>query len=219
MATARTIIRNALTVHLNRLSPGEAEDADTFGACRDALNLIVDEFNGSKTFLFRETTTTAAVSGLSANLSAWGLAPGSQILGATYSDGGSDTPIAPLTIAQYQDIPVKTTLGVPQVYAHDGLSVVFFYPGATGQSIALRTLAAVADFADLDTAYTLPAGYSSALSALLAEKMAPSMVGGISGDVARAARAARMRLGAQAANPAIVDACAHSTGNILAGWA
>ena len=52
----------------------------------------------------------------------------------------------------------------------------------------------MADFADLDTDYTMPKGYKSAFGALLAEKMAPTMVGGVSPAVAAAARAARLRL-------------------------
>ena len=48
MPTARAIIRNALTFGLNRLSPGEQEDADLFGRCLDALGSIVDEITGTE---------------------------------------------------------------------------------------------------------------------------------------------------------------------------
>jgi hypothetical protein len=59
VTTARVIIRNALTFGLNRLSPGEQEDADLFGRCLDALGSIVDEINGGKGMLWREVLTAS----------------------------------------------------------------------------------------------------------------------------------------------------------------
>lgn len=209
MATARSIIRNALTFGLNRLSPGEQEDADLFGRCLDALGSIVDEFNGKKSFLFREIlTTSSAITGASASLGvAWAsLASGDEILGATVQySAGDDVPLDPITMGQYAEIPQKSTQGIPCVYAHDGAATVYLYPAATGQTVTLRTRQVVSNFADLDTVYTMPAGYSSALEALLAEKMADTLVGGVSPKVAKDARGARLRLAAQAASPAILN--------------
>jgi hypothetical protein len=45
MTTARQIITDALTFHLNRLSPGETLEADTADVCLSALNAFVDEWN------------------------------------------------------------------------------------------------------------------------------------------------------------------------------
>lgn len=45
MTTARQIITDALTFHLNRLSPGETLESDTANVCLSALNAFVDEWN------------------------------------------------------------------------------------------------------------------------------------------------------------------------------
>jgi hypothetical protein len=207
MATAREIIRAALSFHLNRLSPGETEDADTFGTCLTALNFIADEWNGKKAFLHREILTAGTVTAATGTLgTTWStLSPGDQILGASYNDGSQDIPLRELTMAQYQDIPVKTTAEDPAWFAHDGLATVYFYPVPTSRSVTLRTKQIVSDFADLDTDYSMPKGYKSALAAELAEKVAPVMLGLVPASVAVAARQARSRILAQVVIPAILD--------------
>ncbi len=208
MAQARVIIRNALTFGLNRLSPGEQEDADLFGRCLDALNDVVDEFNGVKSMLFREilTPSAAPISGVSGTLgTTWtGLVAGDEILGATVQYGGLDIALAPMTMAVYADVAIKTLSTIPAYYAHDGQATVYIYPAPNAYTITLRTKQAFTEFADLDTDYTMPKGFRAALSDLLAEKMADVLTGGISPKVARAARGARLRLMAQCANPAII---------------
>lgn len=218
MTTARSIIVGALTFGLNRLSPGETLNADDGAICLDALNHIADELNGSKSFLFREILTTSSpITGASAVLGvAWPtLAPGDEIAGATLGDEADR--MDALTMAQYAAITDKVSAGSPRYYAHDGLATVYLYPAASGQTVTLRTKAVVSDFADLDTEYSMPKGYKSALSALLAEKMAPTMVGGVSAPVAQAAQKARNQLAQQSVNPAIIGGPAGG-GSILAGW-
>lgn len=222
MTTARSIITGALTFGLNRLSPGEALDADVGAVCLDALNHIADELNGSKSFLFREVLTqSSAITGASAALGvAWaGLAPGDEIAGATVQySAGHDVPLDPLTMAQYaESIAIKATASLPRYYAHDGLATVYFYPACAGQTVTLRTRQVVSDFADLDTDYSMPKGYKAALSALLAEKMAPTMLGGVTPAVAQAAQKARNQLAQQSVNPAILSG-SRRQGNILGGW-
>lgn len=218
MTTARSIIVGALTFGLNRLSPGETLNADDGAVCLDALNNIADELNGSKSFLFREVLTTSnAITGASASLGvAWPtLASGDEIAGATL--GTEADHMDALTMAQYATITDKVSAGEPRYYAHDGLATVYLYPAASGQTITLRTKAVVSDFADLDTDYSMPKGYKSALSALLAEKMAPTMVGGVSAPVAQAAQKARNQLAQQSVNPAILNG-SNGGDNILSGW-
>lgn len=225
MARARDIIHGALGFRLNRLSPGEAEDADLFNRCLEALNEIVDELDGAKSQLFREILTAGTVTGSTGTLgTTWPtLLPGDQILGATtqYS-AGNDVPLQPLTMEQYAQIPIKTTGSPPQFYAHDGLATVYFYPVPSGQTVTLRTRAVFSDFADLDTDYSMPKGYRSGFSALLAEKMAPSLVGGVSPAIALEASGARNRLAAQAVEPRILNAAplvtSRPAGNILTGF-
>lgn len=218
MTTARSIITGALTFGLNRLSPGETLDADVGAVCLDALNHIADELNGSKSFLFREVlTTSSAITGASAALGvAWPtLSPGDEIAGATL--GANADSMDALTMAQYADITDKVSAGEPRYYAHDGLATVYLYPAASGQTITLRTRAVVSDFADLDTDYSMPKGYKAGLSDLLAEKIAPTMVGGVSASVARAAQKARNQLAQQSVNPAILNG-SNGGDNILSGW-
>jgi hypothetical protein len=199
-----------MTYHLNALSPGETLDADTAEVCRIALNSLADEMNGGKSMLWRQVLTTGTVSGLTGTLGAtWTtVSPGSQILSATYSDGAQDILISEITMAQYHAILQKTSVGQPMYWAHDGQSTVYFYPAPSSQSVTLRTQSAVSDFADLDTDYVMPKGYLSALQAMLAERMAPIVLGDIPQAVARAARAARLRL-KMGMEPEILNAPSH----------
>ena len=219
MPTARAIIRNALTFGLNRLSPGEQEDADLFGRCLDALGSIVDEMNGGKGWLWRELLTASSpITGTVGTLgTTWpGLASGDLVLSATVLITGTDQPMDSLTLEQYQAIPIKTIIAPPQQYAQDGAASVYIYPAATGHIITLRTKQAAQNFEDLDTAYSMPAGFQSAFEALLAEKIADTLVGAVSPKVARDAARARRSLSARGITPAIINSGA--TGGRLASF-
>ena len=216
MTTAREVIEATLTFGLNRLSPGETLDADTADTCLNALNFIVDRWNGQKAFLFREIlTTSSAITGTYGTLGTdWaGLLPGDEILGATVRYATNlDVPMEPITMGRYADIGLKTLTTYPAYFAHDGQSTVYLYPAAAGHVITLRTKQVVSEFADLDTGYTMPKGYKSALSAELAEMMAPTMIGGVTAAIASSARAARARVSAQNMSPAIINANDPATG-------
>lgn len=196
MTTARQIIADALTFGLNRLAPGETLDADTANTCLSALNSIADEINGGGQMLWREVMTSATVTGASGTLgSTWAGVPlGSTILGAYRSVGGADYELSRLTFADYQAKSDKVSGGAPDEFAHDGQALVYFFPVPSGVTIKLRTKAPVSDFADLDTDYGMAAGVRSALAAFVAEKMGPSLVGGIPANVAKDAAKARARL-------------------------
>lgn len=221
MATAREIITSALTVHLNRLSPGETLEADLAEVCRVALNEIADEFSGSGSFLWKETTYPATVTGITGTLGVtWSaLSPGQDLLGVTYNNGAGDFPLDQLTMQQYHEqVRIKSLSGgLPRYWAHDGESTVYFYPACTGQTITVRVHQSMAEFADLDTDYTMPQGYKSGLSAMLAERVSSTVVGGLSAAVVKAAKAARSRLMGQSITPAIINGGAPA-GNILTGW-
>lgn len=221
MTTARAILEGSLGFHLNRLSPGETMDADLARTALTALNFVVDEWNGQKTFLFREILSQSSpITGPSAQLGvAWpALASGDSIEGATVQySGGMDIYLAPIDMGQYANISLKATASLPQYWAHDGAATVYFYPACAGQTVTLRTKQSVTDFADLDTDYSMPKGYKAALSALVSEKLAPSLLGGITPAIAKAAAAARLRIGSQAVDPAIIGQ-AQPRGNILTNW-
>lgn len=206
MPTARSIITSALSFRLNRLSPGEALDADTAATCLSGLNTLVDEVNGARVGLFREILTAGTVTAATGTLgTTWAtLAPGEKILGATYADGSETEVIDQITMAQYHEISNKGDVGDPIYFAHDGGATVYFYPVPTSRVVTLRTREAVSDFADLDTNYVMPKGYESAFSALLAELLAPQQ-GGVTPSIAKAAFAGRARMRAQSMIPAILN--------------
>lgn len=222
MATARQIITTALTVHLNRLTPGETLDADVGGFCLDALNDIVDEWSGSGTVLWRESLfASASLSGASVDLAtAWPtLNVGADILGATYNNGYGDFLIRSATMQEYHElVRVKSLVsGVPRLWAFDGQTTLYFYPGLVAIPVTLRVKAGVSDFADLDTAYSMPKGYKAGFSAVLASRVGGTLVGKVSPEVRTAANAATKALGARAMVPGIINGGA-TPGNILTGW-
>jgi hypothetical protein len=208
LTTARQIITGALGLRLNKLSPGEALDADVAALCLDALNEAIDEINGLGDALWRQILTPSAtgVSGITGTIgTTWpGLSPSVSILGASYNNGSIDIPMASLTIEQYQGIPLKSIIGLPESYAFDGLSTVYIHRGATGQIITLRTSELAAEFADLDTAYVLPNGYQGWLSDLVAERVAFVLIGGVPGGVTISANKARANMKATQLMPSII---------------
>ena len=224
MATARGIISGALTFRLNRLSPGETLDADVANVCLSGLNHILDGWNGAKSFLWREVLTDSTpITGKTATLGTDWLTvkPGDQIIGATVKYSGNlDVPLSIIDMGQYANIAIKSLSTVPYVIAYDGQSTVYVYPAAAGHVITLRTKQPADKFTDLDTAYFLPPGYESALSDMLAEVMAPTMLGNVPASVAQAAHAARRRIGAQSMTPAIIGGPTSSgrLGDFLRGF-
>lgn len=222
MTTARRIITTALTVHLNRLTPGETLDADVGAFCLDALNDVGDEWSGSGTFLWKETTfASSALTGASVEVTtAWPtMNIGADILGATYNNGYGDFQIAPATMQEYHElVRVKSiSSGVPRMWAFDGQTTMYFYPALASIAVTLRAKVGVSTFADLDTDYLMPKGYKSGFAAVVAERVAGALVGGVSPQVAKASNMAKKNLGARAMVPAIINGGA-TPGNILTGW-
>lgn len=224
MATARKLINNALTLRLNWLTPGATADDDVLSRSLAAMNEVVDEMNGGGLSLWREilTQSAAGITGQFGTIgTTWlGLAACVDILGATYNNGYADIPMSPMTMQDYHErIPDKAVSGVPEVYAYDGLSTVYLYCAATGQRITLRTKQLASEFADLDTDYTLPKGYGSWLTSLLAERLAPGLLGGMPANVAKDARIARRAMN-QGAEPEIINGgpTAGRQAQFLNGW-
>jgi hypothetical protein len=219
MTTARQIIDASMSLGLNKLSPGETLSADDAVRALGALNLVVDEINGGKHLLWREGLVTGTVTGTGTLGTTWAtIAPGAQILGATYDEGDGDQVIAQITMQQWHEaIVIKSTGGVPQVFAYDGASTLFFYPAPVAIPVSLRYRFAAPDFADLDTDYVLPAGWKSALTDMLTERLALLFLGGVSPKIAADSARAKNRLIGQSLRPGIIDGGSGS-GNILNGW-
>lgn len=219
MAKARDIMILALE-SMNKLSPGEALDADLAAACLRRLNSIADDGSAGRDMLPQDQTVTATVSGASITLGTGDFAaisPGDEII-AMQADV---VPMDPITIQQYNAIPVKTTQGRPQFWCPDGLSTVYLYPVASGNVMSIVTRKPFTQFADLDTDYAMPSGYSGWFAASLAVAMAPALVGKVTADLMAAKRAATFNIAGSAVRPAIIDANPLRrgvVGNILTGF-
>ena len=203
MTTARTILTLALE-SMNRLSPGEAIDADLAASCLRRLNAIADDMGAGRAMLFRDLLTSGAVTGQTLTLGTGSFAaisPGNEIIQAV-ADGFE---LSPITLQQYNAILVKTSGGRPNTYAYDGLSTVYLYPVAAGHIITLMTRAEYSQFADLDTVYTMPSGYQGMFSTTVAVAMAPALVGKVSADLEKAKKEAMFNVANNAVRPAILN--------------
>lgn len=220
MTTARTIITLALEA-MNKLSPGETLDADLAAACLRRLNAIADDWSAGRDMAPQDVIASGAITGASLTLAngAFAAIPaGAEIIGMQ-ADG---IPMDPITMQQYNDIQLKNQGGRPEVWARDGLSIVYLYPAATGNTVSVLTRAPFASFADLDTVYTLPAGYQGAFAASLAVDMAPALLGGVPPALQLAEKKALFNVGSSNVRPAMLSANPlaprGSGGNILKGW-
>lgn len=198
--TALSIIQDAYE-RLNRLSPGEPLSADdaAFGLRR--LNLLADELSAKNEFLSSDVITSAAQTGnLTLGAGSWAaIAPGAIIIGIATDNG----PLSPITMQQYNSLYRPLSNGEPDVYAHDGLSTVFFSPVPTGQTLRLQTRVGVSQFADQTTAYTVPPGYKAFLGAALAVRCAVTLLGRIPPELMMAERRCADGIGSY--KPAIMD--------------
>lgn len=199
---------------LNRLSPGESLSGDDIGTGLEALNLLVDELSADGRFLFRDVLTSAVQTGhITLGAGSWATIPAGAAITSMSVDG---VPIRSITMEQYNSISDLTQSGSPILYCHDGLSTIYLYPVANGQTIRIQTGVTVSEFADEITQYTVPPGYKSALAKMLAEALAPVVnANGVTADIAAAARGARAMVSAP--QPAILNS-GNLGGNILNGW-
>lgn len=182
--TATDIITGAFR-RLNRLSPGEALNADDASFGLAMLNELVDELNAQNDFLYQNilTSGTASSSTITLGSGSWAsINPGDQIVSAT----ADNLEMSPISMAQYNTIYQPSVTGRPTVWSSDGLNTVYLWPVPTGNTIKIQTRSAMSAFADLTTSYTTPDGWKAALAAGLAVRMAPTMIGGATPDLIRA---------------------------------
>jgi hypothetical protein len=219
MTTARTIISLALEA-MNKLSPGEVLNDDLAAVCMRRLNAIADDWSAGRDMTPQDVIASGAVTGPSLTLGTApfaAIAAGEEIISAQ-ADG---FPMTPITMQQYNDIRLKTQGGRPEVYAWDGMSTVYLYPAATGNTVNLLTRAQFASFVDLDTAYTLPSGYQGAFAASLSVALAPALLDGVPPGLLQAEKKALFNVRNANVRPAIVSAnplTPRACGNILQGW-
>lgn len=198
--TALSVITSAYK-RCNRLSPGETLSADDAASAFDVLAEFVDELSSDAAMCFLSPLTSAAQTGhITLGAGAWAaIAPGSEIVSAT----ADNVPLDPITMQQFNELYQPTSTGAPTVWAQDGLSTVYLWPVPTGQTIKLMTRDTVTQFADQTTSYFVPDGWKAALSAGLAVRIAPNIMGKVPAELERRARAALDAV--RRYEPAIVD--------------
>ena len=186
---------------LNRLSPGETLGDDESAFAFRRLNLLVDEMSAMGQFLYRTVLTSATQTGnITLAAGSWATIPvGTKI----YSVSQNGFPVGEIDMAQYANIYAPTTTGVPAMWSHDGLSTVYLYPVATGQTVELETRVGVSEFADLTTTYTAPQGYQSLLGASLAVRLASPVLGRLPAELVRDER--KLLTAVRNYKPAILD--------------
>lgn len=191
----------------NRLSPGETLNDDDTERGFALLNSLVDEMAAKSLYLFKTTLTSAAQTGhITLGAGAWSaIAPGTEIVGVTVND----LPLSPVTMTQYAEQVAAT--GSPMVYVPDGLSTVYLWPTPNGQTVKIQTRGSVATFVDRTTDYTAPPGYKSAMSAALAVRLAPVVIGNVPVKLEKDEK--RLMGNISAYEPAIVDVGSFSGGS------
>lgn len=185
--TALSIIQAAYR-KLNKLSPGETLDADSAAFALLELNLIVDTLSAKRQFLYKDVLTSGTQTGdITLAAGDWATIPaGTEIISMT-ADG---VEMAPITVTQYNGVFDPTLGGIPQVWAHNGLSTVYLWPVPTAVAMVMHTATGVATFADQTTSYTAPPGYQTALAAMLAVALAPPILGRLPPELIRMETAA-----------------------------
>lgn len=219
MTTARTIIGLSLEA-MNRLSPGETFDADLAAACLRRLNAIADDWNAGRDMMPQDRLVNGAVTGATITLGAGVFAvltAGAEIIQLQVDDA---CPMNQITMQQYQSIGQKGQTGQPRLWAYDGLATIYLYPAAQGNTVSTMARVPFASFVDLDTEYTMPAGYQGAFAASLAVGMAPALLGGATQSLLLAEKKALYNVANSAVRPAIISAnpIAGMRGSIITGW-
>lgn len=174
MTAAVEIITSAYQ-RCNRLSPGETLNADDAAFGFGRLNELVDELSAQKMFSFKGVITTATQTGnITLGAGAWAaISPGTEVTSIVANNLSLD----PITMQQYNELYKPADNSTPRVWAWDGLSTVYLYPAPSGQTLSVLTRTTVSEFADQTTDYVLPSGWKAALSAALAVRVAPTILG------------------------------------------
>lgn len=201
MPTATQIIEQALG-EIGSKAIGQAVGGSELLDCFDRLNGMVDAWRGQGLYAIGRATVTAVLPAGQASASIgvgqlFNVAPPSDLsLGAFYQLTGLDFEIRPISVSDYQAIPLKTQPGPgPTVMAYNAAPVVgtlLFWPiPAVSVTVTLTYPAHIGLFADLTTNYLFGAGYQRALVLSLAEELAAPYEAELSAMTVRNAKAAR----------------------------
>lgn len=199
--SAATIIRAALG-KLGIVGPGQALNGDESADGLAALNRLLDAWRLERLYAYATTDVTHTVTSEAGTLT---IGTGGDInttrperfeAGCYYSLGGIDYQLTPVTEAEFNRISLKTVSAVGDAWFEYSpnlpLGVLRFFPRLpAGAVLRMPVQVQLAEFADLTTLYTLPAGYERALMYTLAEELGADYEREIPPTVARNAANAR----------------------------
>lgn len=183
MTTAGDIIRAALGKILVLGTQDTLADADMQTGL-DALNMMLDSWQNQSLAVYavQQYAANALVAGTASYTVGSGgtfnVARPVRILKAFTRYQGVDYAMTCVDRYQYDDIPVKTVQGIPQILFYDRLyplGTVYVYPVPypSGMTLYFDGYLPIESFTDTADAFSLPPGYVRALVYNLALELAP----------------------------------------------
>lgn len=112
---ARDIVNFALK-QLRVKAPGADVSAEDMSDGIESLNFMLKTWQMAGPHLFRKTEGTLS---LVANQASYSLSSAYRIVSARFKQSGREIPMEVLTNEEYQDLPLKTTTGIPTTYYFD----------------------------------------------------------------------------------------------------
>lgn len=178
MTTARDLIADALG-DIGVLDPNETMTAEQAQHGLRTLNRVIDSWNARRLHVYAVRDVVATFAGGSATIGPGGTIDTPHPLrlepGCYYVKSGISYPLPLWSREDYNARVLKAQAGeYPQGIYYDraipGMVYVWPVPSAPIE-YHLQVLLPLADFADLDTDYALPAGYQDALFWSLCERL------------------------------------------------
>jgi hypothetical protein len=178
MTTARTIITSALG-NLGVKAEGQQIGADDIQLSLSKLNDLLDSWAIEALYAFSTTEYTGRVTGTTVSIGPTGdvVTPyvPTRIEKVFSRLGNLDRPIELVTYSEFADISLKSNAGPFPATAHyNAAGTLFLYPPASSTEIHVGVYERLAEFATVDTDYTLRPGVRRTLGLSLAEELAPA---------------------------------------------
>lgn len=186
---AREVIEAALR-KLNVLGVAQSLDADEAEAARLELNVMLKGWARSGPHLWKVTRGSVALTNATASYDLAASLNPLRILSARYRDTSNrDLPMRPLTGEDYDDLPLKTSSGIPTQYYFDpqrGAPTLYLWPvkaTVTTETVRLTYQKRVDDIDDLSNDIDIAQEHFDVLVYALAERLLDDY--GVEGEVAK----------------------------------
>lgn len=124
---ARFLVNFALK-QLRVKTAGEDVSAEDMSDGIESLNMMLKSWQTSGPNLFRKTVGSLT---LTANTASYSLPLAYRVISARFRQNSRDLPMEVLTDEEYQDMPLKTTTGIPTTYYFDpqiGGGTLYIWP-------------------------------------------------------------------------------------------